>query len=438
MPRLASANALAAFIDSPADTRVRQVANAPVTDGTPSGGLLRTGDRTSTNILVPAGAIGLPKDAPGVYGVVVTLKVDGVTVWTRASPLTWQPAALPPLTVTAVATITGAESRVEGLLTAAADQRVSLLVDPTALTDEQRQSLEGRDAYMLPAANIDVSSAAHAETPALIEDALSRSRALSTLKWIAVAAATDASTVSTASKEGASAVLVDARWADIVAPAGGGSYDAGKIDGKATVPVVVANGPLSTTLASRSPADSTSTAWVMAQAAFEASAGAGSVVVAPGDGWGVEGTRPSRALGALLDAPFVTLALPLGGPGGVAERHHRASDYHGEVERRRRLRCGGRCFRPHPSRRPGQGDDGALEGDRGGGAGCAGVAFAVKQGRPAPTEPSKRRPPAKPRTRCWRPCPSPRGRGYSSCRRRVRCRSRWATTSTCPSSSGSR
>ena len=127
-----------------------------------------------------------------------------MTVWTRASPLTWQPAALPPLTVTAVATITGAESRVEGLLTAAADPRVSLLVDPTALTDEQRASLKGRDAYALPAANIDVTSAAHAETPALIKDAVSRSRALSTLKWIAVAAATDASTVSTATKEGAS------------------------------------------------------------------------------------------------------------------------------------------------------------------------------------------------------------------------------------------
>jgi hypothetical protein len=78
------------------------------------------------------------------------------------------------------------------------------------------------------------------------------------------------------------------------------------INDVATVPVVVADGPLSSVLASRSPADSTSTAWVMAQAAFEAMAGAGSVVVAPGDSWGVEGTRPSRALGALLDAPFVT------------------------------------------------------------------------------------------------------------------------------------
>ena len=297
---------LAAFVDSPAATTVRQLSNVPFTDGTPSGGQLRAGVRNTTTLMVPAGGFGLPADAPGVYGVVIQLAVDGETVWTRASPLTWQPAALPQLTVTAVATIAGAESRVAGLLTAAADPRVDLLVDPTALTDEQRLSLEGREVYALPSANVDVTSAAHAETPGLIEAAVKRTHEVSSLKWIAVAAATDASTVGAATKEGATAVLVDARWADVAAPEGGGAYDAGVIDNSPTVPIVVADGPLSSLLASRSPADSTTTAWVVAQAAFEASAGAGSVVVAPGDAWGVEGTRPSRALGALLDAPFVT------------------------------------------------------------------------------------------------------------------------------------
>jgi hypothetical protein len=303
---LADMAALTAFVDSPSNTAVHLLSSLPVTDGTPVGGQLRTGEHTTTPLLVPAGGLGIPADAPGVYGAVVTLAVDGQTVWTRAMPLTWQPGALPKLTVTAVASITGAETRVSGLLAAAADPRVALLVDPTALTAKQRLSLAGREAYALPAANIDVTSAAHAETPGLIEAAVKLTHEFSSLKWIAVAASTDASTVSAATKEGAEAVLVDARWADVAAPAGGGAFDAGLVDGAATVPIVVADGPLSSLLASRSPADSTSTAWVVAQAAFEAKAGAGSVVVAPGDGWGVEGTRPSRALGALLDAPFVT------------------------------------------------------------------------------------------------------------------------------------
>jgi hypothetical protein len=303
---LADMGALTAFVDSPSTTAVHLLSSLPVMDGTPIGGQLRTGERTSTPLMVPAGGLGLPADAPGVYGGVVTLAVDGQTVWKRAMPLTWQPGALPKLTVTAVASITGAETRVSGLLAAAADPRVTLLVDPTALTAQQRLSLAGREAYALPASNVDVTSAAHAEAPGLIEAAVKLTHEFSSLKWIAVAASTDASTVSAATKEGAEAVLVDARWADVGAPAGGGAFDAGLVNGAATVPVVVADGPLSSVLASRSPADSTSTAWVVAQAAFEAQAGAGSVVVAPGDGWGVEGTRPSRALGALLDAPFVT------------------------------------------------------------------------------------------------------------------------------------
>jgi len=310
--------ALNAFVDSPSATAVHPLSSSPITDGTPVGGQLQTGEHTTTPLMVPAGGLGLPADAAGVYGVVVKLAVNGETVWTRAWPLTWQPAALPRLTVTAVASITGTESRVSGLLMAASDPRVALLVDPTALTAEQRLSLEEREAYALPAANIDVTSAAHAETPGLIEAAVKSTHEVSSLKWIAVAASTDASTVLAATKEGADAVLVDARWADVAAPAGGGAYDAGLIDGVATVPIVIADGPLSSVLASRSPADSTSTAWVVAQAAFEAKAGAGSVVVAPGDNWGVEGTRPSRALGALLNAPFVTsrpLADVLSAPG---------------------------------------------------------------------------------------------------------------------------
>ena len=298
--------ALAAFVDSPSDAAFHSVASAPVADGTLLGGQLKTGVRSATTVMVPPGGLHISADAPGVYGVIVTLTVDGEQVWSRGAPLTWQPAALPPLEVTAIASITGAESRVEALLAAASDPRVTLLVDPTALNSQQRLSLADREAYALPAANIDVTSAAHSGTPALIEAAVSRSLAVSSLEWIAVAAATDNSTVAAATQVGASAVLVDARWADIAAPATAGAYDAGVVDGVATVPVIVADAPLSAMLASRSPADSTSPAWILAQAAFEASAGKGSVIVSPGDAWGVAGTRPSQGLTVLLDAPFVT------------------------------------------------------------------------------------------------------------------------------------
>ena len=302
----AGVDALAAFVDSPSDATLRHVAESPIADGTLNGGQLRTGDRTTTMITVPPGGFALPADAPGVYGVVLKLVVDGETVWKRAAPLTWQPAALPQLAITPVATITGAPSRVDALLAAASDRRVALLVDPTALTAEQRLSLADREAYALPAANVDITSAAHTKTPDLIKAAVLRTQAVSSLRWIAIAASADRSTVAAATKEGAAAVLIDPRWDDIVAPTDGGAYDAGVIDDVATAPIVVADGPLSAMLASRSPADSTSTAWVLAQAAFEATAGVGSVLVAPGEAWGVEATGPSRALTALLNAPFVT------------------------------------------------------------------------------------------------------------------------------------
>ncbi len=302
----ADVDALAAFVDSPSDTATHKVATMPVSDSALNVGQLKTGVRTTTMISIPPGGFGLNAEAPGVYGVAVTLTVDGDRVWTRGSPMTWQPAELPQLAVTAVATITGSESRVEALLVAASDPRVTLLVDPTSLNSRQRLALAGREAYALPAANVDITSAAHSGTPGLIQAAMLRTRTVSSLKWIAVAAATDGSTVATATQEGAAAVLVDARWADIAAPTGGGTYDAGVVDGVAMAPIVFADGPLSVMLASRSPADSSSTAWIIAQAAFEASAGVGSVIVAPGDGWGVEGTRPSRSLTALLGAPFVT------------------------------------------------------------------------------------------------------------------------------------
>lgn len=303
--------ALTAFVESPASMPLRTVATTPVANATTelgqtsAAGHLTAGARSTTMLLVPPGGLGLRAASPGVYGIVVTVSVEGESVWTRAAPLTWQPDSLPKLAVTPVVSVTGEQARVDALLNAASDPRVALLVDPTALTGEQQLTLSDREVYSLPADNIDITSVAHASSVALIDAAVARTRSASSLRWIAIAAAADGSTVAAATASGAAAILVDARWSTLPAPSGGGAYDAGVIDGVVTVPVLIADAPLSSMLASLSPADSTSTAWVVAQAAFEASAGAGSVIVAPGDGWGVEGTRPSRALTALLDASFV-------------------------------------------------------------------------------------------------------------------------------------
>ena len=317
----ADADALREFTDSPAGTAVHEVGattfgptvtppvvTPPVVTPptvTPPVGTLTEGARTTASLVVPAGGFGLPSDSSGVYGIVITVTVGGEATWTRAAPLTWRPSGLPKLNVTAVATISGAENRVSALLTAAADTRVSLLVDPTALTFSQLVALGDRDAYALPAANIDVTAAAHTETPALLDAAVSRSRAVSSLPWLAVMAAADDATLSAATKAGAVAALADARWATLAAPAGGGVYDAGLIDSAATAPVVVADPALSTMLATKSPADSTTSAWLVAQAAFEALSGAGSVIMAPGDSWGVDGGTSSRAIAVLFAAPFV-------------------------------------------------------------------------------------------------------------------------------------
>jgi len=328
----ADADALREFTDSPADTAVHQVGAAPFgTVGTPPGGTppvgaplggaLVEGERTTASLVVPAGGFGLPSDSSGVYGIVITVTVGGEATWTRAAPLTWGPSGLPKLNVTAVATITGAESRVSALLTAAADPRVTLLVDPTALTFSQLVALIDRDAYVLPASNIDVTAAAHTETPALIEAAISRTRAVSSLPWLAVAAAADDATLRAATKAGAVAVLADSRWATLAAPTGGGVYDAGLIEAAATAPVVVADPDLSTMLATRSPADPTTSAWLVAQAAFEAMSGAGSVIMAPGESWGVDGGTASRAIAVMFAAPFVmpvTLTDVLSNPDRVA------------------------------------------------------------------------------------------------------------------------
>lgn len=307
----ASDDDLAAFLESPDAAPVHAVTAAPATSAGAAVGTVRVGASASTSLAVGPGGLGLPAGNPGVYGVVLTLRVGSEQVWTRAAALTWEPAELPQLNVTVVASISGPPGRVEALLAAAGDDRVTLAVDPSALTADQVADLEDRDVYALPAGDLDVSSAAHAQAPALIDAAVARGAQALDAPWMGIAGVADDATMAAASAAGAAAVLTDARWAIVSAPAAGGIYAPVAPEGSgAFAPLVVVDTDLSTTLASKSPADPSASGRLVAQAAFAAIDGRGSVVVSPGDSWVVDSTRESRSVAALLDAPFVT-PLPL-------------------------------------------------------------------------------------------------------------------------------
>lgn len=310
---LESVDAIESFVTEPSSVASHDVAASPVTassgatDLAPGG--LPVGTSTTVALSAAPGTLGLPADGWGVYGVTVSVRVGQDVVWSKASPLTWQPTLVPPLDVTVVASISGPNERVASLLEAASDERVTLLVDPSALTVGQRLGLDRREAYMLPAGNLDITSVAHAGAPALLDAALAESRRHSSLAWMAVAASADDATAELATTAGAIAVLADPRWSG-----GRGSASsvvtAAPVDDLTLAPIILPDPDLSETLASQPPTQAATTARVLAVAAVKAGEGDGSVVVAPGDGWVVDGTQQSRAVEALLDAPFVT-ARPL-------------------------------------------------------------------------------------------------------------------------------
>ncbi len=316
---LESAAAINSFVEKPASIASRVVAESPVTaspvtassvsasaDTAPlTPGTLPVGTSRAVALSVPPGALNLPADSWGVYGLTVSVTVGQDVVWSEASPMTWQPDLVPPLDVTIVASISGPNERVASVLEAAGDERVALLVDPSALTSGQRVALDRREAYMLPAGNLDITSVAHAAAPALLDAALAESRRYSSLPWLAVVASLDDVTGVLATHAGAVAILADPRWSSNGGPTSS-VVTAVPVDDLALAPVILPDPDLSATLASQPPTQAATTARVLAVAALRAGDGADSVVVAPGDGWVVDGTQQSRAIQTLLDAPFVT------------------------------------------------------------------------------------------------------------------------------------
>ncbi len=308
-----SADAIDAFVQDPTSIASHTVARSPVTASSGvsprAPGSLPVGTSSTVALSAAPGALALPADTWGVYGVTVSVNVGQDVVWSEAAPITWRPELVPPLDVSVVASVAGSNERVASLLGAAGDERVTLLVDPSALTIGQRLELDRREAYMLPAGNLDITSVAHAEAPTMLDAALAESRRYSSLPWLAVAASADDATAALAANAGAVAMLADPRWSNGGQPAASvvTAVPVGDLD---LAPVILPDPTLSATLASQPPTQPAATARVLAVAALTAGGGVDSVVVAPGDGWVVDGTQPSRAVAMLLNAPFVT-ARPL-------------------------------------------------------------------------------------------------------------------------------
>lgn len=301
---LGDSDALARFEADPHGTASRPLTSSPTSAGTTDAGVMRVGVGTVTSVTVPAGGLGLGEE-PGVYGVTVDLTIGGVPVWTDAFPLTWRPAALPHLDVAILAPIGGSEERVESLLTAASDPRISLAVDPGSVSITTLANLADREVFALPAGGVDVSSVAHASAAPVLEAALTRSARSTDLPWLAVAGVADDATVQLAQQFHASAVVSDGRWTGLTQD---GAHVVANVkpDGARVTPLLISHPALSQALAGSGPANPAGTAEVLAEAAFAATSGADTVLVYPGDSWTVDGTRPSRAAAALLDSAFVT------------------------------------------------------------------------------------------------------------------------------------
>ncbi len=301
---LADSAALADFIADPEIASTRRVASTPIGVADATGRyFLAAGDDTAVSAIVEAGGLGLDAEVSGVYGVVVELRTASGVVWRRVAPVTWQPRHLPPLDVTVLATIAGTQERATALLGAASDDRIALAIDPSSLTLSQRLTLSRREAYAIPAGNLDVSSAAHASSASLIESGLAAGRSGMELPWLALAAVTDDATVSVVSRAGALAVVADPRDVpDVTGPIA----NVIGISSDKPAPLVIPDPVLSRALAGDTPGDPTNPARVYAEAAFAAMRGAKTVVIAPGSAWLVDGARPSRSVVQLLDAPFVT------------------------------------------------------------------------------------------------------------------------------------
>lgn len=305
---LATSADLGSFLNQSSGAPAHLVVSTPVTTPASPTGVLPVGLETKTLLTAPSESFGFGEE-PGVYGITVGIDAGGARMWTQVLPLTYAPGRIPTIDVAVLATIAGSPSRVEALLDAAADPRVALALDPTALGknavgDTQLRLLLDREVYLLPAQGLDVTSVAHASTPQVLTAALDRSRVVHDAPWLAIVAAADDTSLSLAQQQGAIAALADPRWSSSQAD---GAASAVTVDPGTSVPVpvLVPRADASAALAASGPKDTTASARLVASVAVAALNGTSSMVISPGTAWTVDPLRPGHAIQELFDASFV-------------------------------------------------------------------------------------------------------------------------------------
>jgi hypothetical protein len=309
--------AIDAFLDDPFGAAVRDVANgqpAEFLQGVPRApGTLDAGSAATTSILIGPGALSLPRGTSGVYGVRVASTADGVAPVTNAFVITWADSTVPRLDVAVLANVSGSPERVAALLEAAADPRVALAVDTTALPDidPELAELANREVMFLPSGHVDISSITHAPAASVLDFAVERARlsAGPDASWLAVPGTLDQEIVDQASAARAGAVLAGTKL-EFGRPEVSSSAALLRASSGATVPLALANSRLSELLASSPATDAGAAARLVAESALLAfanstAAGSGPTLIAPGESWVVDGTRASDEVAALFSTPWV-------------------------------------------------------------------------------------------------------------------------------------
>ncbi|WP_084074622.1 DUF6049 family protein [Demequina sp. NBRC 110052] len=295
---------LEAFLADPGAFPRTTVATAPFG----AGGRLLAGAMDAVSLALPASSLALPGGSWGVYGLSVT-RVDATGATTLdAMVLTWADAEVPELSVNVAATVTGATARAEMTLAAASDSRVTLLVDPASADDD---TVEDHEAFRVPAADVDLTSLAHAGDTRLLDVALtgpltSGEPDLATLPWIAPVAIADEPTLAAAASAGATAVLLEPRFAAEALPGAKSATVAQVQTSEGPVAVIQPDATLTETLGSYRTGSPTATFRLVAESALIAGSGESDpVVIAPGQSWKIDSAIASSSITTLFSTPWV-------------------------------------------------------------------------------------------------------------------------------------
>jgi len=312
---LTTTAAVDAFLAAPTHADVR-VVDRGVPGQSAGGTLAAQGTSTLTFTLDPT-LLALDPTVTGVYGLTLTTRAAGMEPFTQALVVGMVSTPPPTLNVAVVATVTGAPGRVESVMAAATDSRISLAVDPLALgAMENPPALRGRDVFALPGGHVDVASAVHDNALGVLDFAVSRTQASAwaNAPLMMIPAVIDDAVVTASVERGAAAALAGTRLETplpdaahpLATPVVPVAAEAG------TLPVVSAHARLSRVLADTPPSQAEASARMAAEAllvALEATTlpegTTPTVVIAPGDQWIVDGTTPSSVVAALFSQPWV-------------------------------------------------------------------------------------------------------------------------------------